>query len=51
MVNEAKIAFETQYNNEQAALAKQQGVESIDANSFKFDAEKWINFAMSQTEK
>lgn len=51
MVNEAKIAFEAQYNKEQAALAQQQGVESIDANSFKFDAEKWINFAISQTEK
>jgi hypothetical protein len=25
-------------------------VASIDANSFRFDAEKWINFALSQSE-
>jgi hypothetical protein len=51
MVAEAKIAFEAQYNKEQAALAKKEGIESIDANSFKFDAEKWINFAIAQSEK
>jgi hypothetical protein len=26
-------------------------VASIDANSYKFDAEKWINFALAQSEK
>ena len=51
LVNEAKIAFESQYNKEQGALAKKQGIDSIDANSFKFDAEKWINFAIGQSEK
>jgi hypothetical protein len=51
LVNEAKIAFESQYNKEQGALAKKQGIDSIDANSFMFDAEKWINFAIAQSEK
>jgi hypothetical protein len=51
LVEEAKIAFETQHNREQAILATAEGVASIDANSYKFDAEKWINFALAQSEK
>ncbi|KAL2915408.1 F1F0 ATP synthase subunit e, mitochondrial [Polyrhizophydium stewartii] len=50
LVEEAKIAYEAQYNREQAALASKAGVPAIDSNSLYFDAEKWSNWATAQND-
>ncbi|KAJ1550309.1 hypothetical protein HK405_000919, partial [Cladochytrium tenue] len=44
LVEEGKVAFEAAYNREQAAKAAKEGV-AIMADSYKFDAEKWLNWA------
>eukprot|EP00842_Homolaphlyctis_polyrhiza_P005822 jgi/Hompol1/6240/HPOL_004899-RA len=50
LVEEAKIAFEAQYNREQAKLAAKAGVGAIDSNSIYFDADKWSTWASAQND-
>ncbi|KAJ3406892.1 hypothetical protein HDV05_005698 [Chytridiales sp. JEL 0842] len=50
LVEEGKVAFEAAYNREQAAKAAKAGVPAIDADSFKFNGEKWINWAIADSE-
>ncbi|KAJ3048399.1 hypothetical protein HK097_010564 [Rhizophlyctis rosea] len=51
LIEEGKVAFEAQFNREQAKLAKRDGVASVDSDSYKFDAERYINWLINQTEK
>ncbi|KAJ3026484.1 UNVERIFIED_CONTAM: hypothetical protein HDU68_005562 [Siphonaria sp. JEL0065] len=47
LVEEAKIAFEAAYNREQAAKAAPLGI-YIDSESYKFNGDKWLDFAVAQ---
>ncbi|TPX65578.1 hypothetical protein SpCBS45565_g05094 [Spizellomyces sp. 'palustris'] len=51
LIEEAKVAYEAQVNKEQAVLAKKAGIPTIDSDSYRFDAERYLNFAISQVEK
>ncbi|KAI8833876.1 ATP synthase E chain-domain-containing protein [Chytriomyces cf. hyalinus JEL632] len=48
LVEEAKVAFEAAYNREQAVKAAPYGI-VIDSESYKFNGDKWLDFAVSQT--
>ncbi|KAJ3113828.1 hypothetical protein HDU96_002870 [Phlyctochytrium bullatum] len=50
LVEEAKIAFEAAYNREQAEKAELAGVAAIDSDSYRFIADKWVNWAISDLE-
>ncbi|KAI8904977.1 hypothetical protein BC831DRAFT_496207 [Entophlyctis helioformis] len=51
LVEEGKIAFEAQYNKEQAVLAAKAGIPAIDSDSLYFDAETWANWAVAEYDK
>ncbi|KAI9009742.1 hypothetical protein BC832DRAFT_591082 [Gaertneriomyces semiglobifer] len=51
LIEEARLAFEAQQNREEAVLAKKAGIPTIDSDSYRFDAERYLNFAIEQTEK
>jgi hypothetical protein len=48
LIDEGKVAFEAQFNREQAALAAKEGI-VIDSESYRFSGDKWANWASSQT--
>ncbi|KAI8825875.1 uncharacterized protein EV422DRAFT_144611 [Fimicolochytrium jonesii] len=50
LVDEAKIAFEAQESRETAARAKKAGLATIDNDSWRYDAERYMNFLLSETE-
>ncbi|KAI8846386.1 hypothetical protein BC829DRAFT_398785 [Chytridium lagenaria] len=50
LVEEGKVAFEAAYNREQAAKAELAGVAAIDSDSYRFNAERWINWAIADSE-
>ncbi|KAJ3193197.1 hypothetical protein HK101_005265 [Irineochytrium annulatum] len=50
LVEEGKVAFEGAYNREQAAKAAMHGVAAIDSESYRFNAERWINWAIEDME-
>ncbi|KAI9356205.1 hypothetical protein DFJ73DRAFT_657625 [Zopfochytrium polystomum] len=49
LIEEGKVAFEAAYNREQAAKAAKFGI-VIDSDSYRFDGEKWMSFAVAETE-
>ncbi|KAI8922391.1 hypothetical protein PhCBS80983_g01486 [Powellomyces hirtus] len=51
LIEEAKLAYEAQVNREQAVLAKKAGIPTIDNDSYRFDAERYMNFLISQSEE
>ncbi|KAJ3183790.1 hypothetical protein HDU87_005906 [Geranomyces variabilis] len=50
LIDEAKIAYEAQVNRELADVARKNGLATIDNDSYRFDAERYLNFLISQTE-
>ncbi|KAI8914207.1 hypothetical protein EDD86DRAFT_198708 [Gorgonomyces haynaldii] len=50
LIEEGKIAFEAQYNKEQAVLAKKDGIATIDSDHFRYDGERWMNWAISRSD-
>ncbi|KAJ3010426.1 hypothetical protein HKX48_007404 [Thoreauomyces humboldtii] len=51
LIEEGKLAYEAQVNREQSKLAVKAGIPTIDSDSYRFDAERYLNFLISETEK
>ncbi|KAI8898293.1 hypothetical protein BC833DRAFT_590536 [Globomyces pollinis-pini] len=51
LVEEAKIAYDTKLQKEQAKIAKRDGLTTIDFNSYKFDGDAWANWAAKTAEE
>ncbi|KAJ3300082.1 hypothetical protein HK104_004804 [Borealophlyctis nickersoniae] len=51
LLEEAKIAFKAQCDREESELARRDGVPSTDIDNYKFDAEKYLNWLVAQSEK